>query len=176
MLTRFATGGTARDVLRVRLQRKVPGAAEIIDAYVAAANGDMKATEALAAKAMAEAAIMRQLTAEDVLRRGVIAEEPMVSKEGEILGSRVKAHPGLSMLRHLHEQLGFTAEALQITRKAALQDREAIEQRERERRELERRARLVEFIKRGIGPPPPPPESDEEHWLQEPTSGKGSPN
>src|SRR6266545_7341445 len=120
---RSRSGITARDVLRAKLQRKLPGAAEIIDGYVAAASGDMKATDVLAAKALAEAAIMQQLTMEDVLTRGPIVGEPMVSKEGEVLGSRVKAHPGLTALRHLHEQLGFTAEALGITRKGTMEER-----------------------------------------------------
>jgi hypothetical protein len=170
---RSRSGITSRDVLRAKLQRTLPGAAETIDAYISAANGDTKATDALAAKAMAETAIMQQLTMEDVLTRGPITEEPMVSQEGEIVGSRVRAHPGLSALRHLHEQLGFTAEQLMLTRKS---NTEKLAPAGMEQRLRERRARLVELVKRGLGPPPPESDSAEEHWLPEPTSGKGSPN
>ncbi len=165
------SGIAPRDVLRAKLQQRLPGAAEIIDAYARSATGDLSATDALAVKAMAETALLQQLTMQDVLARGPVTEEPMVSKEGEVVGSRVKAHPGLSALRHLSEQLGFTAEQLLITRKG---DAERLRQRAMQRRELERRARLVEFIRNNPRrlPSPPPPDSeniDEEHWLVEPS-------
>ena len=168
---RSRSGITAKDVLRAKLQQRLPGAAEIIDAYARSATGDLSATDALAVKAMAETALLQQLTMQDVLARGPVTEEPMVSKEGEVVGSRVKAHPGLSALRHLNEQLGFTAEQLLITRKG---DAERLRQRAMQRRELERRARLVEFIRNNPRrlPSPPPPDSeniDEEHWLLEPS-------
>src|SRR6266571_175406 len=73
---RSRSGITAKDVLRAKLQQRLPGAAEIIDAYARSATGDLSATDALAVKAMAETALLQQLTMQDVLARGPVTEEP----------------------------------------------------------------------------------------------------
>jgi hypothetical protein len=164
----YAKTVKAKEILRHRLDLRLPGVPSliVIDAYVQAADGDTSATDALAVSAMAEIALLQQLTMHDVLARGPVTEEPIVSKESEIVASRVKAHPGLSALRHLHEQLGFTAEQLLITRKG---DTEQLRQRAMQGRELERRARLVEFIKNNPSrlPPASPPEGENSEDEQE---------
>jgi len=133
------------------------GAAFVLQAYrKAELEGDFSDVEKIAAHAMAEAEVIRRQAVGDVLERGVVLDEPVLSADGEQIGKRLRAHPLLDRLRHLDEQLGHTADQLALTPKsrggkrvnAALAFR------------LERDAQLRALDRDRRQLPPPPPEQD----------------
>lgn len=104
---------------RAALERKAPGAAAVIDALAGAIeDGNHDSLQPLGIVAMAQKEMIRRQIVEDVRKRGVIVEEQLIDKDGRELGIRVKAHPGLEPMRHLDEQLGHTADQMQLTRKS----------------------------------------------------------
>jgi hypothetical protein len=95
------------------------GAAFVLQAYrKAELEGDFSDVEKIAAQAMAENEVIRRQAVNDVLERGVLLDEPVLSGKGESIGKRLRAHPLLDPLRHLDERLGHTADQQQITPKS----------------------------------------------------------
>jgi hypothetical protein len=136
---------TQREVLGAKLDRAIPGGAAICDAYRAEADGEFGALDLLHVEAMTESELLRRQMVGEVRKRGVLVEEALIDKEGNPVGTRVKANPALEPLRHFNEQLGHTADQLQITPKSRGQgERDAAQamafrlQRDAELRRLDR--------------------------------------
>ncbi|HEY3173188.1 MAG TPA: hypothetical protein VGK86_11510, partial [Thermoanaerobaculia bacterium] len=153
---RYAQTVTKQEVAYTHLDQALPGmgAAFVLQAYrKAELDGDFSDVEKIAAQAMAESEVIRRRAIDDVLEHGIAFDEPVLDGKGEAIGSRRRANPVLDPLRRMNEQLGHTAEDLQLTRpsgegagKAAMAFR------------LERDAQL-RALDRGRRQLPPPPEN-----------------
>jgi hypothetical protein len=133
-----------------------PGAGEVIERNVAAITGDdPEATLPLHAIAMSEMELMRRQFVDEVRKRGVLVEEALVDKEGNSVGTRVKANPALEPMRHFNEQLGHTADQLQITPKSRGQGDRAAAQAAAFRAERDAQLRQLDRPNRRRLPPPP---------------------
>jgi hypothetical protein len=118
---RFAQTVTRQEVAYTHLDQALPGigGAFVLQAYrKAELEGDFSDAEKIAAHAMAENEIIRRKAVDNVLRRGVILDEPVLDGEGRAIGTRLRAHPLLDRLRHLDKQLGHTADQLRLTPKS----------------------------------------------------------
>jgi hypothetical protein len=105
---------------RAELERTFgSGAADVIERNVLAITGDdPEATLPLHAIAMSETEFIRRKLVDEVRDKGVLIAEDLVTAEGTSLGVRQKINPVLEPLRHFNEQLGHTADQLQITKKS----------------------------------------------------------
>jgi hypothetical protein len=118
---RFAQTVTKQEVAYTHLDQALPGmgAAFVHQAYRnAELEGDFSDVETIAAQAMAENEVIRRQAVDDVLKRGVALDEPVLNGKGEAIGTRLRAHPLLDPLRRLDERLGHTADQLQLTPKS----------------------------------------------------------
>jgi len=116
---RFAQTVTRQEVAYTHLDQALPGmgAAFVLQAYrKAELEGDFSDVEKIAAQAMAEAEVIRRQAADDVLERGVVFDEPVIDGRGEPIGKKLRAHPLLDRIVRLDEQLGHTADQLQLMR------------------------------------------------------------
>lgn len=148
---RYAVTVTRREVARFDLEMKIPGAAAVAEAYHAALDGDMSALDPIAARALTESELLRRRLVDDVGSRGVLVAEDQFGTDGRVVGSRLRAHPGLEAIGRFAEQLGHTAEDMQLTRKSRGEGARdaAIAAR------LARDEMLRSFPKDGMAPPPP---------------------
>lgn len=90
------------------------------DAYRAAIiDGDHKALRELAATALANQQLIFQRGQEQLLRDGLTVEEDVIGKDGTSMGTRQRAHAAAGSVLTLAAQLGWTAEAHQLTPKSA---------------------------------------------------------
>jgi hypothetical protein len=114
---RYAQTVTPRDVARANLERRIPGAAGVMEAFHAALDeGDFSGVEAISSLALAESELVRRNAVDDVFERGVVFDEPVLDGKGEAIGTRLRANPLLDRIVRLDEQLGHTAKDLQLTR------------------------------------------------------------
>ena len=81
-------------------------------------GGDHGRADAMAASALVETEILRRSAVDQIRADGVAVREPIRTAEGVEIGSRLRANPLLESVRHMNEQLGVTADALQLTRKS----------------------------------------------------------
>jgi hypothetical protein len=146
---------TWRAVLRAKFDKILPGGAAIVDAYRAEADGEFGALDLLHTQAMAESELLRRQMVGEVRKRGVLVEEALIDKEGNLVGTRVKANPALEPLRHFNEQLGHTADQLQITPKSRGQGDRAAAQAAAFRAERDAQLRQLDRPNRRRLPPPP---------------------
>jgi hypothetical protein len=116
---RYARVVTARDARRAQLEKAVPGAAVLMEAYAEGiGEGNLDALEPLSITAMAENEILRRRAVDEVRERGVLVEEALIDKDGREIGSRVKANPALEHVHAFNETLGYSADQLQLSRKS----------------------------------------------------------
>jgi hypothetical protein len=114
-----AVSVTRREVTRYDLERKIPGAAGVFDAYTSAvSNGDVSELDPISARALTESEVLRRRLVDDVGSRGVVVEEDLFGADGRVVGSRLKAHPALEAIGRFSEQLGHTAADTMLTRKS----------------------------------------------------------
>jgi hypothetical protein len=113
---KYARVVTGREATEAQIDRKFGhGTAEMIAAHM---DCDPQGLERVGSIALAQKEIIRRQIVQGIFEKGVLVEEAMVGSDGEPVGSRLKAHPGLEPLRHLDEQLGHTADQQQITKKS----------------------------------------------------------
>jgi hypothetical protein len=104
--------------VRVGILRKVHrDAPEVLQAAADAIKGDYTAYERIGFQALAEAEILRRAGVEGIQKRGVMVKEVRTEQDGSKT-ERWKANPLLDHVRRLHAVLGFTAEEMQLTKKA----------------------------------------------------------
>jgi len=116
---KYARVVTARDARRSQLEKAVPGAAVLMEAYAEGiGEGNLDALEPLSITAMAENEILRRRAVDEVRERGVLVEEALIDKDGREIGSRVKANPALEHVHAFNETLGYSADQLQLSRKS----------------------------------------------------------
>lgn len=144
-----------REVLGVALERKIPGGKAVCDAYLAADDGDFSALDPIHAKAMAETELLRRAMVREVQRRGVVIDEVLTDKDGNVVGSRPKANPVFEPMRHLDEQLGHTADQLRLTPKSRGQEAKALELAAAFRAQRDAALRALDRPRRPLPPPPP---------------------
>lgn len=114
-----AVSVTRREVTRYDLERKIPGAADVFDAYKSAVeNGDVSELDPISVRALVESEVLRRRLVDEVGSRGVVVEEDLFGADGRVVGSRLKAHPALEPIGRLSEQLGHTAADTMLTRKS----------------------------------------------------------
>jgi hypothetical protein len=153
---RYARSVTHREVARANLERETPGAASVLEAYHAALEeGDFSGVEAISALALAESELVRRNAVDDVFERGVAFDEPVINGRGEEIGTRLRAHPLLDQLRHLDEQLGHTADRLQLTPKSRGEGR--VNTALAFRLERDAQLRALDQDRRELPPPPENP-------------------
>jgi len=109
---------TDAEITRYRLQKIDPEAPELIEKFARGIGGDTSALDGLLAGGMASKEIIRRKMVEEIAERGVVIEERLLNSEGEEVGRRVRANPMLEPLKHVDEQLGYTAEQARLTRKS----------------------------------------------------------
>lgn len=90
------------------------------DAYHAAiVKGDHTALRELAATALANQALIFARGQDQLLRDGLTVEEDVIGKDGASMGTRQRPHAAAGSVLTLAAQLGFTADAHQLTPKSA---------------------------------------------------------
>jgi len=140
------------DVLRYRLERVDPELPEVLDAYLEAQKGNLSALDRETAMGLAATAVLRRKMVQEIAKRGVSIEEPIVDEKGKRIGRRIKANPLLESLKAIDERLGLTVEQARLSKRGrgqATKD-DAIAQ------SLARDARLREARKLAALPPADP--------------------
>lgn len=104
---------------RMAQLRKIhPELPEIIAATVAAGAGNLEKLQQLGLQALAEMEVLRRMSVARIYEDGVVVEDHTITREGEVVGTRKKAHPLLETTQKFHDTLGFTAEQMELTAKA----------------------------------------------------------
>lgn len=110
---------TAERAQRARLRKLDPEAPELIEAMVkAAGGGDLDVPTRIAATAMIETEILRRRAVDAVKEDGIRVEDEMFDRDGKVYGTRKKAHPLLEHIHRFNEDVGATAEQMQVTKKS----------------------------------------------------------
>lgn len=105
------------EAVGAKLNRALPEATAVIEAHIRALD-DPEALSAIHVQAMVESELLRRKMVQEIRERGVLVEEPVLSRDGEVIGQNLQANPALEPMRHLDERLGHTAEQMQVTRKS----------------------------------------------------------
>lgn len=91
----------------------------VVKAYSdAIESGDLTGIEAIAVRGLADLEGIRRGIVEDVRRRGPVFEEAIVSPLGDVVGTKVRVHPGVDTVVRVSEQLGFSSEARRLDPKS----------------------------------------------------------
>lgn len=117
----YAKATSVKEARAIAVDRRFgPGSSEILEAYHdAISNGELMATDFLAERGLAELELIRRDVSKNVARQGAVLKESIVSPAtGEILGERIKLHPGVEGVVKLSEVLGFTSAARRLDPKA----------------------------------------------------------
>ncbi len=89
--------------------------ADIVDAMEG--NG-FDGVNLMGAQAITETEILRRQAVDKVNDDGVTVTDQLLSKDGEVIGERLRAHPLLEHVHRFNETLGFTAADMQLSRKS----------------------------------------------------------
>lgn len=115
-------GGSAKTVTLAeatadKLRRQVhPDAPEILRAYTdILTDGNLDARKKLAAQAFTSQEIILRRSIESITEKGELLEESMVGPDGLPMGVKYRAHPLMDTVIRLNENLGYTAEAQELT-------------------------------------------------------------
>ncbi len=142
-----------REQVREALVEKIaPGASEILDNVFAdaAETGNLRGVNLAGARALFETELIRRAMVKTIAVDGVLVDDDMIDRDGNVYGHRTKANPLLEHVTKMAEQLGFTAEQMQLTKKSrgeGLKDKALTDL-------LEHRAKLS-ALKAGMPPPRP---------------------
>jgi len=102
-----------------KLERRIPGSRKVIDGYRAAiVDGDLGATDEIAAAGMSDLELVRRDLAANVKRQGSIVRETILSSSGEPAGERLRVHPGVDPMIRISESLGMTSTARRLDPKS----------------------------------------------------------
>lgn len=115
--TKALTPVEVKDALLRKIHRDAP---EMIAGVfeIAARGGEIDAFSRQAAKGLFETELLRRQAVDAIVEDGVVVEDHAYDKDGNVAGIRKKAHPLLEHVGKMSEQLGYTAEAQQMTRKS----------------------------------------------------------
>lgn len=92
---------------------------DIADRYRRALeSGDLGPLQEMTANALGGMTVLHGRELRLLLETGLAIEQEMVSKEGDIIGTKVVANPAAEPFLKLSEQLGFTAPAQRLTPKS----------------------------------------------------------
>ena len=111
---RTATVVTVAEARLAQLKKIHPDLPQILQAVIAALQGDGLEFNAISAQAIAEAEVLRRETVERIRKDGVAVEDQILNSEGNAIGVRTRAHPLIEQLRHLHAILGQSAEEMRL--------------------------------------------------------------
>jgi hypothetical protein len=110
---------SADQIRRAKLKKAHPDAAALIEGYARALiDGDLSKIDPVSVTALAGTEIIRRMAEDEVHSRGVLIEEALLDSRGNAVGIKVKANPAVEALISINEQLGHTAEDLQLSRKS----------------------------------------------------------
>lgn len=116
-----ATLVSVEEARALALERKFgKGSREVIDAYTdAIAKGEILATDFLTIRGLSELELIRRDMASRVADDGSILRDAVVSPAtGEIIGERLRLHPGVEGVARFSELLGHTSAARRLDPKS----------------------------------------------------------
>lgn len=117
---KFAKVLTPEEIKEGLLRQIHPQAPELFRTVfkAAATGGDLDEYSQLSAEGMVQTALLRGHAIEKIVEDGIVVEERGYDAQGQTKVIRRKAHPLLERVIQMSEQLGFTAEQMQMTRKS----------------------------------------------------------
>ena len=155
---RYAKSVTLIEARARKLSEKDPDLVYLTEGFREALEGSLDGSNSVAALSLAETESRRRKVSDQINEDGVVLEEVLFDKNGEIVGSRKRAHPLLEVERALARDLGHTAADMQLTKKSRGEGAKD----EALAAMLRRDAQLRGWSKEGMAPPPAlPPGGDE---------------
>jgi hypothetical protein len=109
---------TVQEGRLAQLRKIHPDLPEVIAAAVAAMGGDLSDMQQLGAQALAQTEILRRQLVRTIATDGLTVTDHVLNREGELVRTKIRAHPLLETTQQLQELLGFTAEQMRLTAKS----------------------------------------------------------
>jgi hypothetical protein len=132
------------------------GAREVLDSYHSAINdGDSSGVDALAVRGLTDLEMIRRGLVARVAKDGVVVKEAIVSPLGEIMGSRLRQHPGVESALKYSEALGHTSSARRLDPKSRGEGH-----RDEALAAMLRRDAVLRGMPKDLMAPPPPDDDD----------------
>lgn len=146
---------TPEEIRKGLLEKIRPGAGDILDHVFesAVATGDLTELGQVGARAMMETEILRRVAVVKIAEDGITVNDELMTREGEVYGHRIKAHPLLKPVLEMTEKLGFTAEQMQLSKRSkgeGAKDQAIVDLLEHRKRLVAARGRMLPEAKPAI--------------------------